>query len=83
MAPEEIETVMILSSKNIYSLTNTLETAFKVISQPATSQLLEGCTSAIQGMIGSAILGLTKVPEKRQMKYLITVLICIKNFVEE
>lgn len=86
-ALEEVEIAMIQSSKNISSLTNTLETAFKVIApmqlQPTTSQLLEGCSSAIQGMIGSVILGLSKIPEKRQMDCLIAVLTSINSFVEE
>jgi len=81
---DEMDALILESSKSICSLSTTLKAALK------TSTLLEvqkldksGWSPAIQGMMGSIALGLSKVPEECQMDCLISILSEINRFVKK
>ena len=81
-----MDTVLLQSSKNVSSLASTLETALKQqVSIPIASQQLavHEVTPAVQSMIGSIALGLSKVSVEWQMDCLIRILSCINEFAKK
>lgn len=82
-AVDDIDTIMIESTKNISSLATTLETQMKTSTsnQGLQQSFLSGFTPPVQGMMSSIALGLGKVSEESHIDCLISVLSCIKDFI--
>ncbi|XP_072764662.1 uncharacterized protein [Anoplolepis gracilipes] len=81
---DEIDTVMLESSKNISSLANTLEMALKQNLTSVESQTTKPeLPHAVENMMSGIALGLSKVCEERQMDCFISILACINEFIKK
>lgn len=86
---DEVDTVMLESSKNISSLANTLEMALKqnltsAVSQPTKPKPTKPeLPHAVENMMSGIALGLSKVCEEHQMDCFISILACINEFIKK
>lgn len=76
---DEVDTIMMESSKNISSLADTLSTVLK----KNLNQSQPDVSSEVQIMIGSLAVGLSKVPEESQMDCLISLFSCINTYIKK